>query len=479
MCEDSIKNKTVKGVFWSGVDKFAYYAIQFVVNIIMARLLTPNDYGLVGIMMVFIAFSGIFVDGGFMTALIQKKDRNETDFNTVFVTNTFTAVILCGLLFLVAPLIASYYSEPSICGLLRVLSLQLIISALGAVSLTKLTIEVDFKSIAIASITAAIISGVTGIAMAYNGYGVWSLVYMQLILISIRSLLLNLMKKWMPSFSFSISSFKQLFSFSSKLIASSLVDQIYLNLYPLVIGKYFSTRSLGIYTRGEQFGKMPASILNDMFMRVTLPIMSSVQDDIPQLRRVYREYIQASSFIIFGIMCLLIVIAHPLILLLLKEQWLESVPVMQILCAAMMTLHISAINRNLLYAKGYSGWALRLELIKKGLAIVLFILSLPFGVIGVCVGQFIYSIFAPFINSYYTKILIGISYWEQFLDYGKIWIIAIIAGVIAYCIMLVFLSPWLQLASGSLFFCVMYLGIHMILKTPSYKMFMNIVKRYI
>ena len=197
MSEDSIKNKTVKGVFWSGVDKFAYYAIQVVVNIIMAKLLTPNDYGLVSIMMVFIAFSGIFVDGGFMTALIQKKDRNETDFNTVFVTNTFTAVILCGLLFLVAPLIASYYSEPSICGLLRVLSLQLIISALGAVSLTKLTIEVDFKSISIASITAAIISGVTGIAMAYNGYGVWSLVYMQLILISIRSLLLNLMKKWM------------------------------------------------------------------------------------------------------------------------------------------------------------------------------------------------------------------------------------------------------------------------------------------
>lgn len=479
MAEESLKNKTVKGVFWSGVDKFAYYAIQFIVNIIMARLLSPNDYGLVGIMMVFIAFSGIFVDGGFMAALIQKKDRSDTDFNTVYITNLSTSLLLYIILFAAAPYIADFYDEPTISLLLRVLSLQLIISALSAVPLTKLTIDVDFKRISIASISSAVISGTLGITMAFHGMGVWSLVYMQLILVTSRCFLLNIMKRWVPSFTFSFSSFRKLFAFSSKLIASSLIDQIYLNLYPLVIGKYFSARSLGIYSRGEQFGKLPASVLNDMFMRVTLPVMSSIQDDTPQLRKVYREYIQASSFVIFGIMCLLVVIAHPLILILLKEKWLEAVPVMQILCGAMMTLHISAINRNLLYAKGRSDWALRLEVVKKILAIGLFFISLPFGVIGVCVGQFVYSLFAPFINSYYTKTLIGVSYLEQFLDYGKIWAIAIMAGIIAYLPGVLLSSSWAQLITGGMLFVVVYISIHWIFKTHSLNMFLKLSKRFI
>ena len=479
MTEESLKNKTAIGVFWSGVDKFAYYAIQFVVNIIMARLLSPNDYGVVGIMMVFISFSSIFVDGGFMTALIQKQNRDELDFNTVFITNLTTSLFLYALLFIIAPYIASFYNQNSICSLLRVLSLQLVISALSAVPLTKLTIDVNFKRISIASLSSAIISGMLGIIFALKGLGVWSLVYMQLILVISRCALLNLMKRWMPLFTFSVSSFKQLFSFSSKLIASSLIDQIYLNLYPLVIGKFFSARSLGIYSRGEQFGKLPASVLNDIFMRVTLPIMSSIQDDIPQLRKIYRDYIQASSFIIFGVMCLLVVIAHPLILILLKEQWLESVPVMQILCGAMMTLHISAINRNLLYAKGRSDWALRLEIIKKSLAIFLFLVSLPFGIVGVCVGQFIYSLFAPFINSYYTKTLINVSYFEQFLDYGKIWIIAIISAVIVYFPLQMMDGLWVQLLFGCLFFVIVYIGIHMAFKTHSFNMFMQLAKKFL
>ena len=479
MTEGSLKDKTLTGLFWNGVDKFAYNIILFTINIIMARLLSPTDYGLVGIMIVFITFSAILVDGGFVTALIQKKDRCEADFNTVYIINIITSVLVYLLLFGLSPVIARFYKEPSLVLLLRVLSLQLIISAFMSVPLTKLTIEIKFKKIAFTSITSAVISGIIGITLAFRGFGVWSLVAQQLILLFIKCILLNLVQQWKPVLRFSIQSCKKLFSFSSKLIASSFIDQIYLNLYPLIIGKYFSPRTLGIYTRGEQFGKLPVVLLSDIFIKVTLPIMSSIQDDVEKLRKLYREYIQASSFIIFAVMMWLFVIAKPLVLLLLTEKWVEAVPVMQILCLAMMTLHISAINRNLLYVKGRSDLALKLEIIKKVSVIIIFFVSINFGLIGVCIGQLVYGLYAPTLNSYYTKDLIGVRYWEQFIDYGKFMFIAVVSALVPFFLVYHFSSREAQLIIPSILYFTLYLSINAVCKTHPYQLMVPILKKMV
>ena len=479
MTGNSLKSKTLKGVFWSGTDRFSYYIIQFVINIVMARLLSPKDYGLISILMVFIGFFAILVDGGFSTALIQKKDRSETDFNTIYIVNVVTSVLLYFLLFGLSPIIAEFYKESSLVLLLRVLSLQLILSAFMSVPSIKLTIAVDFKKIAIASIISAIVSGVVGIFMAYTGWGVWSLVFQQLMLLFIRCILLNLIQKWKPIMLFSVQSFKKIFSFSSKLIASSLIDQIYLNLYPLVIAKFFSARTLGVYARGEQFGKLPVVLLSDVFIRVTLPIMSSIQDDTERLRNLYREYIQASSFVVFAIMLWLFIISKPLILLLLTEKWIDSVPVMQILCLAMMTLHISAINRNLLYVKGRSDLALKLEVVKKISAIIIFLISINFGLIGVCIGQLVYGLYAPTLNSYYTRYLIGVSYLEQLVDYGKFMIISIVSALLPFCLVYQINSYWLQIFISTVLFFSIYISINAAFRTRPFYLLLPIIKRII
>lgn len=477
MSDNSLRSKSLHGIFWSGFDKLSYYAIQFIVNIILARILTPEDYGVIGIMLVFISFFNIFVDGGFSTALIQKNNADNEDFNTVWVCNIVTSVILYLILIISSPFIAKYYSNELIHDYLKVLGLILPISALSAVPLVKLTIEIKFRSISIANISTSLLAGGIGIYMAYSGLGAWSLVMMYVIQYIIRCIILNILKKWLPNFNFSISSFKTLFSFSSKLIVSSIIDQIYNSLYPLIIGRYFSTRTLGLYTRGEQFGKLPVSVINEIFMRVTLPIMSSVQDDRIRLKNIYREYIRLSSFIIFPIMCWLIVASKPIIVLLLTEKWIEAKPIMQILAFAMMTLHISSINRNLLYALGRSDLALRLEIIKKISAVIIFLIAVNFGVIGVCFGQLLYGLYAPALNSYYTKSLINFDYLHQFLDYGKIWALALVSAILPYYITEMISNIWLQLSISLILYIIVYIVLNAVFNTHPFNYIINYIRQ--
>lgn len=475
MATESLKSKSLKGVVWSGIDRVSYYGIQFIVNIILARMLTPDDYGVIGIILVFISFFNIFVDGGFSTALVRKINVDEDDFNTVWICNFVASALLYIVLIATSPIIASFYDDELIEDYLKVIGVVLPLSALAAIPLTKLTIDINFRYISISNISSVVVSGVFGIYLAYNGYGAWSLVYMYVLQYVIRCVILNVLKSWRPRFEFSKSSFVSLFSFSSKLVVSSLIDQAYNSLYPLVIGRYFSTKSLGLYTRGEQFGKLPVSIINEIFLRVTLPIMSSVQDDIPRLRNVYREYIRLSSFVIFGVMCWLVVIAKPLIILLLTEKWIESVFVMQILCVAMMTLHISSINRNLLYALGRSDLALKLEIIKKVSAIFIFVVSINYGLKGVCIGQLIYGVYAPSLNSYYTKSLINIDLLHQIIDYGSVWILAIISSVVTYIFSEMIDGYWSQIIFSTLVYLTVYIFLNAIFNTHAY----NFVKNYL
>ena len=473
---DSIKTKTVHGVIWSALERFSLQGVQFLINIVMARLLLPSDYGLIAMLAIFLQISQAFVDSGFTNALIQRKDRNEVDFSTVFYFNIVIAVVFYLILFVAAPWIADFYHMPALVAVTRVIALNLIISALSAVHKTKLTIAIDFKTQAKASFTAAVVSGVMGIWMAYTGWGVWSLVVQTLMNALFLTLLPYYFLRWRPLLVFSVSSFRRLFAFGSKLLVSGLIHTIYYNLYVLVIGRKFSARELGFYTRAEQFAIFPSSNLNAVISRVTFPILSSIQDDTDRLADVYRKYIRLASFIIFPLMMGLAALAKPVIVLLLTEKWVGAVVLLQILCFDWMFDHLSVINLNLLYVKGRSDLALRLEVVKKVIATVILFSSVPFGLVGMCWGRVLYSLIATYLNTYYTKSLIGLSLGKQVRDIAPYWLLAfamggVVVGASSLCDLL-----WLQLVAGIAVGIVFYLGSIYVLKLSVYRELRALIK---
>ena len=308
---ENLKNKTIHGVLWSAIERFSLQGVQFLINIIMARLLLPSEYGLVAMLAIFLQISQVFIDSGFTNALIQRKNRTEVDYSTVFYFNIFISVVFYLILFIVAPWIAGFYHMPVLIAITRVIALNLIISALSAVHRTRLTINIDFKTQSKASLIAAFLSGGIGIGMAYLGYGVWALVFQSILNSLFLTFLLHYFVKWRPLRVFSICSFKSLFNFGSKLLLSSLLHTIYRNLYTLVIGRKFSARDLGYYTRSEQFAVFPSSNLSAIISRVTFPVLSSIQDDDVRLFVAYRRYIRFASMVIFPLMVGLAVLAKP------------------------------------------------------------------------------------------------------------------------------------------------------------------------
>lgn len=415
MAED-LKKETIKGVTWSGIDKFTNGGILFLANIILARLLTPKDFGLLAIIAIFIQISQTFIDSGFTNALIQKKDRSQTDYSTVFFFNLALSLGFYVILFFCAPIIANFFDNEKLTSLTRVVGLNLIIGALVSVHKTRLTIQLRFKIQALISVISSIVSAIIAISMAYRGYGVWALVALTIINITLQVLLILILIKWRPSIIFSKTAFKALFSYSSKLLGASLIHLLYRNIYPIIIGKKFSPVDLGYFNRADTFAMYAPYTISSVISRVAFPIFSRIQDDNERLRNAYSKYIIFSSLIIFPIMIGLIVLAQPLTLYILTEKWLPMVPMLQILCIDWMTDHLCQINLNILYVKGRSDLALKLEIIKKSLAIAIFLISLYWGIIGVCWGRVVYGIFAVYLNAFYTKRLIGMSLWAQLKD---------------------------------------------------------------
>lgn len=474
---NSLKSKTVSGILWSAVERFSLQGVQFIINIIMARLLLPSDYGMMGMLAVFLQISQAFIDGGFTNALIQRKSRSEVDFSTVFYFNIIVAFLFYILIFFSAPLIADFYHMPELDIVARIIALSLIISSLSSVHKTKLTINIDFKTQSKISLISAMVSGLIGIGMAYNGYGVWALVTQMLINTVFLTILYFYFLRWTPLKLFSWESFKSLFSFGSKLLVSSLIHTIYYNLYSIVIGKRFSATSLGYYTRAEQFAMFPSSNVNSIISRVTFPVLSTMQDDDEKLALAYRKYIRLSSYVIFPLMMGLIVLAKPLIILLLTDQWIGVVILLQILCLDWMLDHLSIINLNLLYVKGRSDRALRLEIIKKIIATIILFSSIPFGIIGMCWGRVLYSVIATYLNTYYTKQLINLNFSAQIRDILPSFLLSILMGVVVYMIILLCSDIVLQLIVGILLGGTFYISASFVFKTEASKELLLIIKR--
>lgn len=413
---ESLKGKTAKGVLWSSVERFSTQGVQFVIMIVMARLLTPKDYGLIGMLAIFLAVSQSLIDSGFSQALIRKQHRTETDNSTVFYFNLAVGAILYLLLFLSAPWVADFYDTPELTAVMRVVCLGVIINSLAVVQRALLTVNIDFKTQAKASFSAALTSGCTGIVLAYSGYGVWALVVQQLLNLGINTGLLWLFSSWRPKRLYSWQSFHELFAFGSKLLASGLLGTLYNNVYTIVIGKLFSAGNLGHYTRAQHFAEFPSSNLTGIMQRVTYPVLCSIQEDDKRLEKVYRKFLKLSAFVVFPLMLGLSAVARPFIRVTIGEQWEFCAVLLQILCFSMMWYPIHAINLNLLQVKGRSDLFLRLEIIKKILGISVLCVTAPFGLIWMCYGQIFNSLVALIINTYYTGKLIHIGFLKQMRD---------------------------------------------------------------
>ena len=413
---NTLKQKAVRGVLWSTVERFSVQGVQFLIMIVMARLLTPHDYGIIGMLAIFLAVSQSLIDSGFSQALIRKRDRTEVDNCTVFYFNIVVSTLLYVILYVSAPFVADFYDTPQLCPVMRVVCLGIMFNSLAVVQRALFTINVDFKTQAKAALTASVTSGVVGVAMAYHGFGVWSLVTQQLLNLGINTGLLWLLSKWRPQFVYSWQSFHELFSFGSKLLASGLLDTIYRNIYPIVIGKLFSASSLGHYTRAHQFSEFPSSNLTGIIQRVTYPVLCEIQDDDERLSNIYRRFLKLSAFVIFPLMIGLSSVAQPFVNIILGPQWGFCGQLLQIICFSMMWYPIHSINLNFLQVKGRSDLFLRLEIIKKILGVSVLCITAPFGLVVMCYGQIFNSIVALAINTYYTGKLINVGFLRQMRD---------------------------------------------------------------
>lgn len=412
----SLKEQAVKGTGWSAVERFATQGISFLIQLVLARLLIPEDYGVIAMLAIFLQIAQVFIDSGFATALIKKQDCSEADYSTVFYYNLVVAVLIYFIFFFTAPLVSFFYNVPVLTNVMRVISISLILNALCIVQRTKLIKRIDFKTQTKISLTSIVVSGGIGILLAFKGFGVWALCLQTILNSLFQLLLLSVYVHWKPLFLFSRQSFHEMFNYGSKILGASIISVIYSNLYTIVIGKRFASEALGYYSRADQFDKFPSNNIAAIISGVSLPVLSKIQDDKDKLLFAYRKVIKYSSFIIFPLMLGLLAISKPFVMVALTEKWIGVVPIMQILCLGYMIDHLSVLNLNLLYVEGRTDLVLKLEIIKKTIAISILLITLPFGIIIMCWGKIMYDFIAVLINSYYTNKLIKLSMFQQLLD---------------------------------------------------------------
>ena len=463
------QSKVAGGVMWSAVERFATLGIQFVLNIIIARILSPSDYGLIGMLAIFLQISQCLIDSGFSNALIQKKNRGETDYGTVFTFNLVLSVLLYGILFVCAPLIARFYRIELLCRVLRIVGLNLVITSLSIVQKTILTIKLDFKTQSVISVAGALVSGGVGIFLAFKGAGVWALVAQTLTTGLLTTVLYWLLPGNRFRVCFDTASFRQLGSFGVKLMFSSLLNTAYNNLYALFIGKRYSAEDLGFYSRADQFSSLPSSTLTDVITRVSYPVLCEKQDDRAALSQSYTRFIRLSCYIVFPIMIVLAALSKPLIVTLLTDKWLPAALLLSLLALDGLFAPVNRINLCLLQAVGRSDLFLRLEIIKKALAIGILLAMLRFGIVWVCLGRLFYSVLALLINMYYTVGIVNKSYWAQIKDWLPLMLLSAICGGAALLPGLVLAGSLAQLLAGGALAVVLYLLLSRLLGIEEYK----------
>ena len=474
---ESLKHQAVKGVVWSAVERFSVQGVQFILGIIIARLVSPSEYGLIAMLGIFLAVAQTFIDSGFSNALIQKKDRTDIDYSTAFYFNLAIAVIVYGVLFLTAPLIADFYEESQLEVVTKWIGLNLIISGFSIVQRAKLTVKLDFKTQAKASLVAVLFSGIVGVALAYKGFGVWALVIQALLNNLLDTLLLWICTKWMPSFVFSWNSFKTLFSFGSKLLLSGLLHTVYINLYSLVIGRKYSATDVGYYNRAYSLAQFPSINIVGIITRVIYPVQCEMQGDDEQLNRSFIQYLRISCYIIFPLMVGLSVLAKPLVLVLLTEKWLPMSDLLSILSIAYMWYPIMVINNQILNVKGRADYFLKAEIIKKILAIGILVTTIPFGIKILCLGVLLYNLLDVIIIIYFAKKVVLTGYFQQIKSVLPLLMLSFGMGGCTYIFMHLFTNPWIQLFIGIFIGPISYFIFSCFFCIREFKLVLSIVRR--
>lgn len=422
--------KITSGIIWSILERFSIQGIQLVLSLIIARLLLPSDYGIIAMLSVFINISQVFVDSGFSKALIQKQNRTEADYTTVFIFNIVISILIYIFLFLLSPLIAQFYNIPEIAKILRFSALSIVIGSSYAIQNTIIIINLEFKKLAKFSIASTLISGICGVLLAYLGYGVWALVFQPLINHSLMSILLWTFSQWRPQEGFSFKSFRELFGFGSKLLTSSLITSLYANLYTLSIGKFFQSKELGLFNRATTIVNLPSSNITEVVTRVTYPVQCELQNNNDVLYEKFMTYISLISYIVFPLMIGLSILSRPLVELILTKRWIECVPLINLLCFAYLLQPVMAMNWQLLNVKHRSDLALKSEIIKKIIAITVLLITLQFNVKIMCIGLILYSIIDMIVITHFTqKVLAKVTLKEEFKRLFPIFLLAISMGI--------------------------------------------------
>lgn len=445
-----LKQKTISGVLWSGVQKFGSLAISFISNLVLARLLSPEDYGCIGMLFIFIVLSKTFVDGGFGAALVQKKDATEDDFSTIFYWNILSSLILYIVLFISAPFIAKFYDMPQLCDILRVFGIVIIINSTYIVQANKLIKELNFKLYSFSTLVSVSISTIIGIVLAYAGWGVWSLVIKEIVTAICASIFLWYYCKWKPLLRFSTKSFKSLFNYGSMILLATFVNKLYENIQGLIIGKAFSAKDLGLYTQAKKIEEIPVTSFSDMITQVTFPVYSSISTQKDYLKNVIRKNIKVVNFITFGIMSLLIIIAEPLFIILFTEKWIESVPLFKILCFAGMVIPLNNVNTQLFKGVGRSDIFFILQFVKRVLGIIIILLSVRWGVLAMMYAIVINNYLFYIMNCIYTKKVLAYSVSEQLKD---------ILPNLFVVMGLIYIGNNINLEFASSFECIIYMCI--------------------
>lgn len=473
----SLKQKTVMGLAWNTVNNLTTRGISFLLGILLARLLTPGDYGLIAMIGVFTAILSVFIDSGMSNALIRKQNRTETDLSTVFYFNLAVSCFIYMIMFISAPLIADFYKMPQLTQLTRVLAIGIIIGALGGIQGAVMNINLDFKTPAKISIAGTLLSGMIGISFAFMGYGVWALVIQNLAATTMGTIGKIYFVRWRPCEPFSRQSFKELFGFSSKLLASWLIGSIYENMYTMVIGKFFSAVQLGLYARAQSVAQFPSSNATGVLQSVTYPVLTKMQDDNEYLAYNYRRMLRLSAYIIFPLMIGLASVSDAFIRFVLTDKWMDTIPYLQIICFAFMWYPIHAINLNLLQVKGRSDLFLRLEVIKRVIGVGMLCITIPMGLMVMCYGSVLMSFLSLVINTYYTGKIIHVGFIKQIRDLLPIFIDCVVMGALCYLVQLPFINCGIQLFVAIITGGVYYIGSSYLRKSPEMQEVLSLLQR--
>lgn len=479
MPKDNLKTNVISSLFWKFLERGGVMGVEFIVQIILARLLLPEDYGIIALIAFFISLSRTFVQSGFGTALIQKKEVIDEDYSSVFYLTFGTAFVFYCILFVAAPFISAFYNQALITPVLRVLGLTLFFGAINSIQNVIIARNFQFRKLFISSCGAVLFSGAIGIAMAYEGYGVWALVGQQIASIIALCTIMWFTVKWRPRFLFSFTRLKKLFSFGWKLLVSNLIDVTYNNLSVLIIGKLYPTSILGYYTKGQEFPKILVSDINSSIQAVMFPAYAKNQDNIPKVKQIMRRTLITSSFLIFPAMAGLAAIAEPLVKLLLTEKWLMCVPFLQIFCAVYALWPIHTANLQAINALGHSEIFLKLEILKKFIGLLMLAVTVPIGIYAMALGMVVTGVIGLIINSYPNKMLLDYSFTEQWKDLTPVLILSLIMCGVVYSILFLDLSTlvtlFLQIGIGF----IVYVGLAGLLKLEPFYYMMNTIKEYL